>query len=429
MFTLSDLGTQFRHAILANGTRVFVFERPGMPVYLRACFLAGSRFDETGKEGTAHFLEHMLVAGTKKFPSKDKLAGYIEQYGGVFGATTSVDLLNINVGIGDPTDLDKAFKLIHEMLFESLFDEKVFETERGSILNELRTRLSNPGITVWDVADRLIFQGTPLSKSTIGSDQTIGAITKDDVLDFFHKNITADRMILVVSGGVTLEEVVAEAEGLLVLPSSPSSKPALDQPLPILQNQKVDVEYYAGKEQVHIVLGFRTVPAHHPDSLALDVVAEVLGGGRASIFAKELRYKRGLVYSVGAWQRDFADAGMWAVQTSMVKDKLKEVLDVINTEIARVADKGLTEEELQFAKDKITKSKRMELQTSASWVGFHAQQQLFSPKPWTLIDYLRGISSVTRENTKSVVRKYLDSEKSYLALCGDISEDEVRANL
>ena len=427
MFTLSDLGTQFRHTTLSNGTRVVVFERPCMPVYLRACFLSGSRFDISGKDGTAHFLEHMLVAGTKKFPSKDKLAAYIEQCGGVFGASTSLDFVNINTGIGDPADLDKAFEVFHEILFESSFDEKAIKNERGSILSELRDHLSNPGSMIWDVAGRLIFQDTSLAKPTLGSRETIEAIARKDVIDFFHNNMTADRMILVASGGVTLEGVTERAERLLILQSS--QKIISDKQLPIIRKRTTDIEQFAGKEQIHMVLGFRTVPAHHKDGFALDVIAEALGGGRASALTKELRYKRGFVYGVSAIQRDFSDAGAFIIKTSCSKKKLQEVLDIISGILARVGTDGLSEDELIFAKEKIIKSKRMELQSSASWVNFHAYQQLLSSEPWTLIDYLNNISLVTQNSTKEIAKKYLDTNKWYLAMCGDISDNEVSVSL
>lgn len=425
MLSLADLGTKYRQTILSNNTRVVVFERPGTPIHLRACFLSGSRFDDS-KEGTAHFLEHMVVAGTKNFPSKDLLSSYIEQYGGVFGASTSSDSLDIYMGIGDPNDLNIILKVLHEMLFESLFDEKILETERGSILGELRERLSNPKTMVWDVAERLIFQGTPLAKSTIGTPQDIEAITKKGILEFFHKNITAGRMILVVSGGITMEDIAKEAENLLLLPSS--IKPIFDKQLPIIREETIDIERYIGKDQVHIIVGFRTAPAHHSDAFALDLIAQVLGGGRASVLAKELRYNRGLVYGVGAYQHGFVDAGMWAVKTSTAKEKLQEVLDIITATIARVATQGLTDSEIQFAKNKIIKSKRMELQTSASWVNFHAYKQLLSPEPWTFIDYLQGISKVTSEDIRRVAKKYFGHDKWYLAMCGDITKDEVAIN-
>lgn len=423
MFTLKDLGAQRKEATLSNGLRVVLFERPDMPVYLRAAFLGGARFDTKGKEGAAHFLEHMLVAGTRKFPSKDKLAAYIEQYGGVFGATTWQDDINVNVGIGEASDIDRAFEILHEILLEPLFDDHALETERGSILSELRDALSNPGRRVFDVAEHIFFQGTPLARPTLGTEESVKAITKEDILATYQERITAQRMLLVVSGGVTLEQVIEKAERVLILPSS--ERPKLSQALPVIRKKNMEIECFPGKEQVHAIFGFRTVGVQSVDEPVLDVIAEVLGGGRASVLVKKLRYERGLVYGVSAQQMSFGDAGLWIVKTSATKQKLQEVLDIISGEIQRIVTSGLSPEELQFAKDKIAKSKRMELQSSGSWVGFHAYHQLLSEKPWTFVDYVRDIQAVTVEDTKRIAQKYFLPDSWYLALCGDITADEV----
>ena len=66
---LEDFGVERQETILSNGVKLILFNRKGMPVNIRVSFLAGSRFDQIGKEGSAHFLEHMLVAGTKNFPT------------------------------------------------------------------------------------------------------------------------------------------------------------------------------------------------------------------------------------------------------------------------------------------------------------------------------------------------------------------------
>lgn len=129
-----------------------------MPVFARATFLSGSRFDHPGKEGTSHFLEHMIVAGTKRFPSKDKLAAYIEQFGGGFSAFTGADSVSVNVAVGDPADLEKAFEVMHEILTESTFESSTVETERGSILRELGDKKSNPSEMVWEVYRKLFFR-------------------------------------------------------------------------------------------------------------------------------------------------------------------------------------------------------------------------------------------------------------------------------
>ena len=95
MTKLSDFGIKRESGILRSGVRLTVFRKPSAPIYTSFAFLSGGRFDTVGKEGLAHFMEHMIVAGTKKFPTKDKLAEYLESYGGAFHASTGNEVMNL----------------------------------------------------------------------------------------------------------------------------------------------------------------------------------------------------------------------------------------------------------------------------------------------------------------------------------------------
>ena len=425
---LEDFGVERQETILSNGVKLILFNRKGMPVNIRVSCLAGSRFDQIGKEGSAHFLEHMLVAGTKNFPTKDKLAAYIEQYGGGFSAFTSGDWMDVNVAIGDPSNVNCMTDVLHEMLLEPLFEEKTLETERGSILKELGDKKSNPGSMIWEVWRKLFFQGTMLGRSILGSEQSINSITKTDILDFYKKKILSGRMVLVASGGVNLSDLKKKIEEKVMFTESLNKATSFNN-LPILRDTPVSIEVYKERDQVHMIFGFRSVSEFHADVPILDVMAEVIGGGRASALQKRLRYEKGLVYSVGARQQTFSDCGTWTVNTSTSKDKVNEVLNFVVEELKRVCDQGLTTEEVKFARDKIEKSKRMEMQTSSSWVSFHSFRELLDDKnTWTLSDYVAEIKSVTPEMTHRVAQKYFGPDKWYLAICGDVEESEIKIN-
>ncbi len=81
---LKDFGVKREERTLRNGCRVILYKKKNCPLFVKTCFLAGSRFNPEGKDGLAHFVEHMLVAGTKKFRSKDLLSMFLERYGGSF---------------------------------------------------------------------------------------------------------------------------------------------------------------------------------------------------------------------------------------------------------------------------------------------------------------------------------------------------------
>ncbi len=425
MLKLEDFGVKREETALSNGAKLVLYKRLKTPVSIRVNFLSGSRFDPIGKEGTSHFLEHMIVAGSKRFPSKDKLAAYIEQYGGRFGASTSADILGVDVAIGDPKDFNYACEILHEILLAPLFDVETIETERGSILKELGAKKSNPSNMLWEVWRRLFFQETAVGRSILGSEETIASISKKDLIEFRDKYFTTGRLSFVVSGDIEIQELKNGFENKLMLPNS---EPYLfTDDLPVVRKQIFSVEPYEKIDQVYIMYGFRAPRILNPDEYALDVIAEILGGGRASTLNKKLRYEKGLVYSASAWLSSLADCGSWAVMTSTSKDKINEVVEIITKEIKRIMENGLTHEEIEFAKNKIIKSKLMEMQTSGSWVDFHSfYESVNKTGVWTLEDYLREIELVTCEKTKEVANKYFGPDKWFLGMCGDIKEEDVK---
>ncbi len=427
MLKLEELGVTLRETTLSNGCKVVLFERPKMPLAINIIFLSGSRFDKNGKEGTSHFLEHMIVAGSKKFPSKDKLAAYIEQYGGVFNASTSSDTMNIRVSIGDPSDMSKAFDVLHEILLDPFFEEKTLETERGSVLREIGQNKSSPQGLVSRMYYDLFFQGTEAGRVVAGSEDSVKLITKEDISNFYKDNLVSGRMAMSISGGVSLEDVAREAENKILLPQS--TRLILEKDLPIVRGKPVMIAEDKNTDKVNLIFGFRTPRENHVDVPALRVITNIIGGGRASTLLTKLRYEKGLVYGISAGAYTLPDAGITYVQTSVLKEKLQETLDIITMELKRIVNDGLTNDEVSFAKNKIIKSKRMQMQTSESWAGFGSYTDITGPKIITLSDYVVEIEAVTQEDTKRVAGKYFTSNNWYLAMHGDVKENEIRINL
>lgn len=425
--TPESLGASRKETELSNGTKLVVLEKPNAPVHMRAIFFSGQRFDPIGREGTSHFLEHMLVAGTPRFPSKDKLAAYIEQYGGGLGASTSNETLKINSAVADPKDLGVCTEIMHEMLLESLFDPKTIEMERGSILKELGDKKSNQERMLWELYPILFFKGSPTGRSILGSEETIKSITRDDLVRFYHEAITSGRLTLLTCGGVTVDEVKQFAEKDLLVPVSQPLQ--MSRELPINRDTPILVEQYKGRDQVHLMFGFRTQSQEGSENVALQMIAEVLGGGRSSTLQKKLRYERGLTYGASAFTLEESDSGVLLIKTSTSKDKLQEVMDVVTDEIKRIINQGLTPEEVTFAKMKMIKSLRMQLQASSNWVSMYSDWERGVGSPFGITAYTKEISKCTPALIQGVAQKYFGSDKWYLGMCGDVSPNDIKVNL
>ena len=427
MLTLEDFGVSYHEAMLSNGLRVVLFERPHAPIALKAVLFAGSRFDPQGKEGLAHFTEHMILGGTKQFPTREDLGSYIETYGGTYGAGTGPDVMLIRANVGDPNDIQVPFNILHGAVCEPLFNPEAIETERRVILDELRREKANPadmiGKQLWE---RLLFQGTELGRPILGTEESLRSIQKQDIEGFHACSFHSGSAVLLASGGISVEQLCEIAERSLVMPRGTPF--AYSRPIDQKRDMPVMIEQYHGIEQVHLMLGFRTVPLTHRDYMPLNLLSGIFANGRTSVLLRRLRNELGLVYGESAYAVASGDSGAFFVKTATAKKHVQQVLDVITQEIIRIADHGVSEDQLEHVKNRIMKSRRLNMQTSSDWVDFHGNGILFRRDQWTLVNFLSEVAAVTISDIQRIAKTYFGPDKWYLGMCGDITEQDARIN-
>jgi predicted Zn-dependent peptidase len=425
---LQDFGVRREIRLLSNGIRVILFRKANSPIFIRAVFSAGSRFDPEGKDGLAHFAEHMLVAGTRKYPTKDKLATYIEKYGGVHGGFTATESMNIKVEVAESLDIEHAIEVLSQILSESLYDPKVIETERKSILRELGEWKSSPRNFISEVAEKLCFQETEVGRSVLGSASTLAAITRHDFLKYQEEVLNSKKMAIVACGDIDIDRLTEKLEGRLKVTNNAVLEK--DGHLPLIRKSYQRIETYPHLEEVQFDLGFRTTSYFDQDTPVLRLIATVLAGGRAATLTKRLRQDKGLVYSVFGLVNGLRDSGSWSIRSSTSRKDLQETINIICEEIGRVREDGLTVEEIEFAKNKTIKSTKRGMQTSESWVAFHSFGELLKPDSYLTLDkYLERISNIQESEVRDVAKKYFKNDAWFLSMCGDVEEDEVKVNL
>lgn len=421
MLKLSDLNVFLETVTLKNGIKIVNFRRSGAPLAIRCLFFAGSRFDDI--EGTSHFLEHLLVAGTKKYPSKDKLTSYIENSGGILGAITGMDNLTINLSLGDPKDISVASEVLKEVIFSPTFEGKTIENERQAIYRELSDRKSNPNKVISTVSRQLFYQDTILGRSTLGIEESIENIRKEDILSYYQNNILTGQMVLVASGDISIDVIKSEFAFLEMI-RFVIKTPRKD--LEINQQKRILVEKFVQNDQITFAYAFRTGNVFDPLNSALSVILQAFASSRSSKLITRLRYENGLVYGINSWRDQLFDGGVWGFQTSTSKPNFQKVIKLIESELTALTEVGLSTQELEFVKNKIIKSGRLNLQTSESIVNFHAYRQFIdSNKPWTVEEYTKDLERVDCDLVKTTAIKYLGPTRSFLAICGDINEKEI----
>lgn len=429
MFSLKDYGVTKEVGLLENGTRVVLFNKPGVPIAVNVAFNAGARFDPVGKEGLAHFTEHMMLQKTKKFTNVSDLFKYLEEIGGRINAFTDSEHICLTIDLSDKEDFDKAVTIINEVINNMVVDEGMFENERSVILKEIADIKSNPQSYVGEIAEELFFQNTDIGRSVSGDETSVSNITKEDIVNLYNKKLNTNCMTVVVSGGIELDELLSLLNEGLALQKVTDTLSVQGAGLSISREKAVKVEVYKDTDNVHLVFGFRSCSVFDNDYIPLTVLSVICGSGFTSSLYKRLREETGLVYGVSVESLGMSDCGAWVVSTSTPKNNVQQLLDLVCEEFNRIYEGKIIESELTLAKDKIIKSRKQKMQTSRAWVDFHTSGETLNHTKATDLDkVLDKISKVTLEDLRGVGKRYFNKSSWYLAMCGDVSEKDFKIN-
>ncbi len=428
MFNLKDFGITKNTVLLKNGSKLYHFYKPNMPISTAVLFDAGSSNDPLTKEGLAHFCEHILFKSTKKFKDETEVGLFIESIGGQMNAFTGVDFLGITADIGSKDDFPKVVDFIHELTRNSLFEEEKINVERGTIIGEIADYESNPAFYIHDLTQQLLFQGSYAERSIAGSKETVEGITRDDLYNFYLNRVAQNNMYTIVAGDIDFSELVELFNTGFM--ESVSSLVTVKKPELILpRGNSTKIKEYKDTDQVYLGFSFRTCPYTNKDVNALEVIRTIIGEGFSSSLFRKLRTENGLVYSLNVMSDNSFDRGNFSVITSTSKDRVQKVIDVLVGEFKRLENGEISEDELNLARDKIIKSKIREMQSSGSWVGTHISEIFFnSDKPLDLAEMLNDIEKINLKDVIEISKKYFSKDKWYLSMCGDVKKEDFEVN-
>lgn len=379
---------------------------------------AGSRYETRHNNGISHFLEHMAFKGTKKRPTAMVISSLIDGIGGEFNAFTSKETTGYYIKSAS-THIDLSLDVISDMLQNSLFDPKEIEKERGVIIEELNLYEDTPVRKIGDVYERLLYGDTPMGWDVGGEKDIIKKISRKDFVAYMNSLYSGSNITIVVAGGLDKKKVHA-----LVKKYFGQMKRFTTKAYGKLSEKQTKPQVYIKHkktEQVHIALGFRTVPLEHPDQHALSVLSAILGGGMSSRLFHEVREKRGLGYYVRCQSDHYQDCGTLFTVAGIDPKRLDEAISVIIDEYRVIASKTgkITEEEFKKAKEFLKGHFVLELEDSRSVAGFYASQELLEKKLQKPKELIEKIEKVTIGEVKKVAGKYFVNSHLNLAIIGD----------
>jgi predicted Zn-dependent peptidase len=303
----------------------------------------GARDEPASLAGVSHFLEHLLFKGTHT-RSATAISQAVDRVGGDINAYTSKEYTTYYCRVpARATSL--GIELLGDVLTAPALRDDDVESERRVILDELAMDDDSPEDVVHRVFAEQVFDRHALGRETAGERGTVGTVSGDQIRRFFAERYRAGNTVVAVAGAVDADDVIDRVEKAFAALAPGDGRTPRDAPEGIGRSLELEDE----TEQMHIVVGGRSLRRDDPDREALDVVNHVFGGGLSSRLFDEIRERRGLSYSVYSATSAYADGGALSVYAGTGPQHVSTVRGVIDAELASIAANGVTADELDIA--------------------------------------------------------------------------------
>ena len=412
----------FRH-VLSNGVVVYAVEDHDLPlVNVSTLVRTGTYLEPADKVGLAGLVgSQMRAGGTQKMTAEqfDEAADFLAaQISSGVGSTQGSANLNLLA-----KDLDKGLALYMDMLRTPAFQEDRLKLAKSQILQQLERRNDNTTVIEAREWGRLL-QGSEHFSTRDMTKASVESITRQDLVDFHQRYYQPAGFIIAASGDFKTPELLAKLEA--AFKGWPSNKMAVpDVPKPtqtpvagIYTVHKPDVN------QGRVSIGHTGSTRDNPDSYALDIMNEILGGGGfASRITSRVRSDEGLAYSAGsAYGMGVYYPGTFRAAFQSKSATTSQAIQIVLDEINRIRTAKVSAEELETSKNSFIETFPRIFSTAAQIAGTFAQDE-YTKRPADYWDtYRQRIAAITADDVQRVAQKYLDPSKLVILVVGNIDD-------
>jgi predicted Zn-dependent peptidase len=379
----------------------------------------GSRDEARTMSGASHFLEHLLFKGTSERSALD-ISVALDEVGGEFNAFTAKEYTCFHARVLDE-DLPLAVDVLGDMITSSTITVDDVEAEREVILDEIAMHDDDPDDVVSNVYAEKAWGSSPLGRPIAGTAASIKALSRAQILRYYRSRYQPENTVVAVAGNVDHASVVRQVRRAFARSGFLADTSA--RPAPVRRSDRArrtstgEVVVPRSFEQVNLVLGVNGLVRTDDRRYALGVLNAALGGGTSSRLFQEVREQRGLAYSVYSYAAHYADAGAFAVAVGCLPSKVTEVLAVVRGELGRLAEQGISQEELDRGKGQLRGGLVLGLEDSASRMARIAKAELLYDELPSLDEVIRRVDDVTLDDVATLARNLFGQDQT-LAVVG-----------
>jgi predicted Zn-dependent peptidase len=316
--------------------------------------------------------------------------------------------------------------VISDMVTSSVIAKADVDSERGVILEEIAMHDDDPGDAVHDQFTRAMLGDSPLGRPILGTVESINALGRDAVAGYYRRRYLAPNIVVTAAGNLEHGAVVRMVRAAFAAAGALGEEGSLPAPPRIGDRRLRPIGGVSllsrPTEQANLVLGVPGVARTDDRRFALGVLNSALGGGMSSRLFQEVREKRGLAYSVYSFASHYADLGMFGVYAGCLPNKVDQVLDLCRVELEKVADAGVSSEELARGIGQLRGSLVLGLEDTGSRMSRLGKAELVYGELLSVDEVIDRISAVTLDDVREIAREVL-SARPTLAVIGPFDDD------
>lgn len=406
----------YERTVLPNGIRVVTEYIPHVrSVSLGVWVETGSRDEKVDQRGFAHFIEHMMFKGTRKYSARD-IAEIMDTSGGHLNAFTGKEQTCYYARVLDE-QFPVAADILQEMLLNSTFSQEELDKERGVILEEIKMYEDTPDELVHDLLAEAIWADHPLGSSILGTKESILGVTRQNLLDFMGGYYTTDRIVIAAAGNIRHDQVISEFAS--VLEGLPNKSFDRKDVYSVKLGETVLREKQT--EQVHLCLGGPALCRQDKRKHALYLLDTIVGGGMSSRLFQELREERGLVYSTYSYHSSYRDGGSFGIYAGCGSDNSDQVVQIIQEQLTKLTTESVPEEELERAKSQLKGSLMLALESTTNRMTRLAKDEINYGKLFGPDEIVESIDKVSLEDIQELAEFLYQPQNWSIALIGPVN--------
>ena len=340
---------------LDNGLRIIHLPSDSKVVYCGYQINAGTRDEEPGEEGLAHFCEHVTFKGTERRKAWHIL-NCLESEGGDLNAYTNKEGTVYYSAILKE-HIARAVDLLSDIVFHSVYPQAEIDKEVEVICDEIESYNDSPAELIYDEFENILFKDSSLGHNILGTAEQVRSFTTEDALRFTRKLYRPDNAIFFAYGDIDFKKLVKlvgraladDDSGKLAAEKLPKNYPSVGEEI---AGQTIVMQ--KNTHQAHVMIGTRAYDVNDDRRMPLYLLNNILGGpGMNAKLNLALREHNGLVYTVESTMVAYGDTGTWSIYFGCDEHDIKRCLRLVRKELDRMMEKPLSDSQLKAAKKQI----------------------------------------------------------------------------